>query len=173
MGQVAREFPDYLTLITECSGTGPDAPPNFGSNLDWDSDNLIVGGLDNGASGVQLFNLALNQNAGPRNGGNCSKCRGVVTISSSPTSSVCSSICYNVEYYVLMEAAQAFDNGAVRIGSSSPSSLYVVAALNSDGTTGIYINNPGKSVSFSVDDDGEGFQTSIPAQSVETFRWSN
>ena len=182
---VEAVYPNKLSFITECSGTGPDYPTSvtdFANNLNWDSKNLIVGGLNNWASGVQLFNLALDQNCGPQLLGGascidpspknapCEDCRGVVTVNTA--SGTVSN--YNVDFYLLSEASAAFAPGARRIGSSGPSSLYETAAVNSDGTTGLYVSNPkAKSQTFSVDDGGLGFTYTIPASSVASFRWSN
>src|ERR1700728_2371848 len=67
-------FSKFLNFITECSGSdtaaGTDVVTydvdNFASNLDWASKNLITGGLDDGASGVVFYNLALNDECGPQ-----------------------------------------------------------------------------------------------------------
>ena len=173
---------NYLQLITECSGSGPDGPPHFAANLAWDSKNLVVGGITNGASGAQFFNLALNQNCGPQTAGGttcvdpspagdgCEDCRGIVTISGSD------SVHYNVEYYVLTEAAHALGSGMQYVPVTSTSaSLKVVAAANADsGSTGLFVSNPtSSSVRFSADDGGEGFSYKIPGSSVVSFKWVN
>ena len=179
MSTVHLQFPNDLNFATECSGTGPDyaaeppafkaSPSSFIYNLNWDSKNLIAGSLNNWASGVQLFNLALDQNAGPQNDG-CKNCRGVITVNT--TSHTVSD--YNVDYYILAQAAAAFAPGAERIESSGPSSLSVTAALNLDGTTGLYVSNPEtKSQTITVDDGGFGFTYNMAPSSVASFRWSN
>jgi glucosylceramidase len=187
------------TFITECSGTGPQSSsgttePYFANNLDWDTTNLIVGGLSNWASGVQLYNLALDENCGPQlNGGTscvvpppkapnegCQDCRGVVTINTNPPASLAD---LNVEYYLLAAANEAFSPGSVRIKTTAKGGVQAVAATNPDGTTGLFVANTSNTAITSpitVEDGGYGFtipstatQPSIPANSVASFRWSN
>jgi O-glycosyl hydrolase len=180
------------TFITECSGTGPQSSsgttePYFENNLDWDATNLIVGGLSNYASGVQLYNLALDENCGPQlNGGTtcyvppknapndgCQDCRGVVTITTNPPASLADE---NVEYYLLAAANEAFSPGSVRIKTTAKGGMQAVAATNPDGTTGLFVaNTSSKPITkpLTVDDDGYGFTFSIPANSVASFRWTN
>jgi glucosylceramidase len=192
----------WLQFITECTGSGPDKS-GFPGNLDWDSTNLIVGGLKNWASGVQLYNLALNQGCGPQTVGGtscvdpsppgkpCEDCRGVLTIDTRTSPATVTK--RNVEYYILTEAANAFEPGAVIIATCGgagpmssvmssdctseddlPSSLEAVAALNPDHSTGLFVGNPtAKSISLNLDDNGEGFSYPIPANSVASFRWTN
>ena len=175
-----------LNFIDECTGTAGSA---FGGDLSWDSQSLIVGGLDNGASGVQFFNLALNPLNGPHDGG-CKHCRGAVTIDTTTGSVTDRSVTKNVEYWLLTEAARAFSPGATVIANSDasgaalaacenvkdPTGLCVASATNPDGTTGLYVANPtGGPLGFSVDDNGYGFTypDPLPAHSVVSFRWTN
>ncbi|MGD0380196.1 MAG: glycoside hydrolase family 30 beta sandwich domain-containing protein [Acidimicrobiales bacterium] len=187
--ETAYGYPRFLAFITECSGHGPDntyGPPsaripgeshpvsNFAYNLYWDSQYLIIGGLSNWASGVQLFNLALNQFDGPQNGG-CNDCRGIVTVATNTHA-----VHQNVDYYLLTEASNAFEQGAkiicttTSVCTMTSDGLQAVGGINPDGTTGLYVSNPtGNNVPFTVDDQGEGFAYTIPANSVASFRWDN
>lgn len=172
--------PGSTSFMTEC--TGKDSPKigdtNFGYDLAWDSSYLIAGGLDNGSSGVLFYNLALNQDYGPQSGGNCKNlCRGVVTINTTTQQ-----VTDNVEYWLLTETARAFQSDATVISTDSSASacasmtnLCVTAAVNPNGTTGLYVANPTSSpISFSVDDDGYGFSyPNLPGRSVVSFQWTN
>ncbi len=179
-------FPPPLTnFITECSGSGPNAGtgpngiPNFAANLDWDSQHLIVGGVDDGASGVQFFNLALNSGDGPHDGG-CANGRGAITVNTSN-----GLITDNVEYWLLTRQsasspgstviANTDSSGAGLAACESGTGLCVLSATNPDGTTGLYVDNPTPGpLRFTLDDEGYGFsESNVPAESVESYRWSN
>jgi glucosylceramidase len=201
--------PGESDFITECSGhtnaaatppstSYPYSPPtvdadnaaNFAGNLNWDSRNLVTGGLDNWASGVQFFNLALDNRCGPQlpspgypegapgciksppNSSQCRSCRGIVTV-------LGSTVNYNVEYWVLVQAAAAFGPGMddirVEVGAGSwcSSSLCAAAGVNpEDGSLGLYVSNQSSTPqTFTVDAAGEGFSYTLPASSVASFRW--
>ena len=79
---VYNHDPDKGIWFTEQSGGG--WSPNFDENLDWYAQNLIMGAIKNWSKSVVLWNLALNTEDGPQNGG-CSNCRGVVTINDDGT----------------------------------------------------------------------------------------
>jgi glucosylceramidase len=187
---VQSSFADYqskpskLDFITECTGHGPDGPigstNNFANNLKWDSENLVIAGLNNFASGVELWNLALPSYGYVPPSGGCPSnkatnqyCRGVMTVNS-PTS-----IHDNVEYYILKALANSIESGSRLVAVSknvSASSLKVTAALNPDGTTGLYICNVSSSSvpSFTVVDGGEQFSYGpLPPNSVASFEWTN
>jgi len=87
---VHQAYPDKEIHFTECSGG--DWAPDFSSNLAWNTINLYIGSVQYWARSVMHWNLALDANNGPTNGG-CTNCRGVVTIRNDNTAS------YNVEYY--------------------------------------------------------------------------
>jgi glucosylceramidase len=76
---VHNAFPDKSVMISECTGLAGSA---FGPDLVWAMRNLFIGGPRNWATSVLLWNLALDENSGPQNGG-CPNCRGVVTIDQS------------------------------------------------------------------------------------------
>jgi glucosylceramidase len=148
--------------------SGSTTVDNFAYYLGWNSQNLIVGGLNNWASGVQLFNIAENQYYGPQNGG-CNNCKGVVQVDTNTDA-----LSYTVDYYLLTEASSVLDSGATIISTNSSNGLQAVAGLNPDNTTGLYVSNStANGLTFTVDDGGEGFTYTIPALSVASFRWSN
>ena len=48
---------------------------DFGENLGWQMSNLMIGAPRNWAQSVLLWNIALDPQGGPTNGG-CANCRG-------------------------------------------------------------------------------------------------
>ena len=163
---VKNAYPNKDIWFTECSGT---VGSNFASDLAWDVENLLIGTTRNWARSVSLWNLILDQNSGPRNGG-CTNCRALVTVDDSispPT------ITKNVEYYALGQAAQFIVPGAYRISSNSFShgSIEDVAFQNPDGTLVLLVLNSGPTNSFTVSWKGQNFTYKLPAGAVATFRW--
>lgn len=75
--RVHDAYRDKEIYFTECSGGG--WSPDLGTNLHWMTKNLIIGTIRHWAKAVSLWNMALDQEGGPQNGG-CPNCRGVVTI---------------------------------------------------------------------------------------------
>ena len=161
-----NEYPNKDAFITEASGgtwQGGDAS-GFRAVLD----KLVINGSRNWAKGAVLWNMALDTNNGPTNGG-CSTCRGVVTIDQSS-----GNITYNVDYYALGHASKFLQPGAYRIGSNTfGSSIEDVAFKNPDGSKVLIAYNAGNSQStFKVRWGKESFSYTLNAGAAATFSWS-
>lgn len=156
--------PDKSTWFTECSGGG--WATDFGDNLSWNLRNLVVGNFRNWGNSVLLWNLALDENDGPQNGG-CGDCRGVVTINQST-----GEITYNEEYYILGHVSKFVDPGAYRIESVSSDSptLNHVAFLNPDGSMVVLVQSDA-AATFDVSWNDQHFTYSLPAKGAVTFKW--
>jgi glucosylceramidase len=143
---------------------------SFAGDLAWNAENLLIGATRNWARSVSLWNLALDQNSGPKNGG-CPNCRGVVTIDYSVSPPA---ITNNVEYYVLGHLAKFLVPGAYRIDSNSfgHGGIEDVAFQNPDGSIVVLVLNSGSNnTSFAVNWKGQFFTYSLPAGAVATFQW--
>ncbi|MFC0625406.1 RICIN domain-containing protein [Kribbella deserti] len=162
---VHNAHPDRDIWFTECSGGN--WATDFGANLKWNTQNLIIRSIRNWAKGVTLWNMALDQNSGPTNGG-CADCRGVVTIDSNN-----GNVSYNVEYYVLGHASKFVLPGAQRIGSSSyDGDIETVAFRNPDGSIALIALNAGSAgKTFTVRSNGQSFNYTLPAGAVATYTW--
>ncbi len=166
MSQVNAQHPDRGIYFTECSGG--DFSPNFGNNLSWNMDNLLVGATRNWAKAVLFWNLALNENNGPQNGG-CTNCRGVVTINSRT-----GFISRNVEFYLLGHVAKFVQAGAVRIPTPTlrGQGISQVAFLNPDNTRVLVaFNHSGETSTLRVNEGGDSFKHSLAAGHLVTFTW--
>lgn len=164
---VESAYPNKGIWFTECSGT---VSSSFSGDLAWNAENLLIGATRNWARSVSLWNLALDQNSGPQNGG-CSNCRGVVTIDSSTSPAT---ITNNVEYFVLGHLAKFVVPGAYRIDSNSfgHGTIEDVAFQNPDGSIVLLVLNSGGSTSsFSVSWKNQTFTYSLPAGALATFEW--
>jgi glucosylceramidase len=164
---VESAYPSKGIWFTECSGT---VGSGFAGDLAWNIEKLLIGATRNWARSVSLWNLALDQNSGPQNGG-CSNCRGVVTIDSSTSPAT---ITNNVEYYALGHLAKFVVPGAYRIDSNSfaHGSIEDVAFQNPDGSIVLLVlNSGGSNNSFTVSWKNQIFTYSLPAGAVATFQW--
>ncbi|WAQ99108.1 NEG1-like protein [Mya arenaria] len=165
-GGFHNKHPDVGMYFTEISGGGWDT--NFASTLTWDSRIIFIGQTLNWAKAVDLWNLALDENHGPRVGvGGCKDCRGVITVSNGGYTK-------NVEYYAMGHLSRFVRPGAVRLQTNTFGwdELQSVAFVNTDGSTVIVVQNPStsNSASFSLDLDAKHYQyNNLPPQSVATF----
>lgn len=164
--EVHDTHPDKAIYLTECSGGA--WSPDFAANLRWGVHTLIIGSVRHWASAVMTWNMALDQDAGPTNGG-CQDCRGVVTVDT-----LTGRITYNVEYYVLGHASRFVVPGAVRVAStgSGTNDIEHVAFRNPDGSQVLIVLNAGrKPHTFAVRWSHASFRYRLPAGAVATFRW--
>nr|WP_294928518.1 glycoside hydrolase family 30 beta sandwich domain-containing protein [uncultured Flavobacterium sp.] len=166
MNQVHAAFPDKNLYFTEVSGG--EWSTDFANNLKWSIGNIFIGTTRNWSKNVLLWNLALNTNYGPTNGG-CTNCRGVVTINSSGT------VTKNVEYYALAHFAKFIKPGAKRVNSTefdSSQGLKNVAFVNPDGSKILVVLNESEAVrKFAVKIDDKKIVYSLESTAVATFVW--
>lgn len=162
---VHNAHPDKDIWFTEISG-GRWAT-HFGNNIKWYMNNILIGATRNWAKGALFWNIALDENDGPTNGG-CSNCRGVVTIHSN------GSIIKNEEYYAIGHVSKFVDQGAFRIESNTTSAINNVAFKNPDGSIVVLaMNNSNKpSESFTISAGGKSFSYTLQKGSAVTFKWS-
>jgi glucosylceramidase len=164
---VKNDAPTKDIWFTECSGI---TSTTFANDLVWNAGHLLIGATRNWARSISLWNLALDQNSGPRNG-SCTNCRGVVTIDDSVSPA---NISLNVEYYILGHISKFVHPGARRIDSNTfgPGNIEDVAFQNPDGSTVLLVlNSAAVRNSFSVRFNGNAFSYSLPPDALATFVW--
>ncbi|MCM2416122.1 RICIN domain-containing protein [Streptomyces sp. RKAG290] len=156
-------------FFTECSGTeSADRATTFADTLRWHAENLVVQNMRNGGETVVNWNLALDQNGGPHQGGCTDRCNGIVDIANG-------NVTRNAEYYVLGHVTKFIKPGATRIGSTSQGNGGVenVAFQNPDGSRAAYVVNTATgSQRFSLTDNGKSLVYTLPAGAVATLVWS-
>jgi len=141
-------------------------PSNFGGDLQWHVNTLIIGATRNWSRNVLEWNLAADANYGPHTNGGCSTCEGALTVNGG-------SITRNVSYYIIAHASKFVRPGAVRISSNIAGSIQNVAFKNSDGTKVLIASNSGTgSNTFKVKWGSQSFSYTLPAGAVATFKWS-
>ena len=167
MSVVHTAHPDKGLYFTEISGG--EWATNFSDNLQWNMANIFIGTTKNWSKNVLLWNLALDQNYGPKNNG-CQDCRGVVTIHSTT-----GAVTKNVEYYSIGHFSKFVRPGAFRISSTpfeSSTKLDHVAFVNTDGSKVLVASNADAvPKSFVVKWGDAQFSYFIKAASVATIVW--
>lgn len=158
-------YPDKNIWFTECSGGG--WAVGFANNLSWNIRTLAIGNFRNWGNSMMLWNLALDENSGPKNGG-CQNCRGVVTVDQSS-----GEVTYNEEFYILGHLSKLVDPGAYRIESTAyrEGQPENVAFLNPDGSL-VLVVHATQDVTFAVAWQGQHFDYTLPAGGVVTFKWN-
>lgn len=156
-------FPSENLYFTEISG-GRWAPV-FWDNVKWFTTNIFMGTVRYWSKNALLWNLVLDENDGPKNGG-CQNCRGVVTIENHK-------ILKNEEYYALGHFCKFVRPGALRINSGTPSgNLDWIAFKNKDQSLVlIVINTASTSTKIFVKSPSGNFPYSLPGNAVATFVW--
>jgi glucosylceramidase len=159
--------------FTTCKANGDKCPDsqsavNWADTLEYFVRTEIIDTTRNWARGVQLWNLALDENHGPRSGG-CDVCRGVVTVDSHS-----GAISRGVEYYTLAHASRFVRPGAVRIASDRDrDGIHTVAFQNADdGSIALIAVNAAKQPrTFAVRAQRRSFSYTLAPGSVATFTW--
>ncbi len=166
MSQVHATHPDKGLYFTEISGGG--WATDFSDNLKWKMSNIFIGTANHWSKNALLWNLALDENDGPTNGG-CQNCRGVVTILPG------GNVERNEEYYALAHMSKFVQPGARRAESTGfPSSdnLESVVFVNPDGSKVLVVLNSNNSQkSFAVKFDDKFFEYRIDGNAVATILW--
>jgi glucosylceramidase len=172
--ELQHRFPQKGVWFTECSGShGPADPPAqvFSDTLKWHTRNLVLGVTRNWGKTVVNWNLALDPNGGPHNGG-CDTCTGVLTVGPGDTFS------QNAEYFTLGHLARFVAPGAERIASTSfgttgwNGQIMDVAFRNRDGSTALVVHNENDDPrTFAVAQGGSSFDYTLPGGALATFVW--
>ena len=167
-------FPKKGIWFTECSGsfTAGDTPASiFNGTLRWHARNITIGTTRNWAKTAITWNVALDADAGPHNGG-CATCTGMLTVHDDGT------VTRNAEYYTIGHLSKFVKPGAVRIASTSfgttgwNGQLMDVAFRNPDGSTALVVHNENDSPrSFAVAEGGQALDYTLPGGALATFTW--
>lgn len=159
--QVHNAYPDKHVYFTE-QWTG--GPGNFGADLAWHIENLMIGATRNWSRNVLQWNLAADPNYQPHTPGGCDRCLGALTIGATVTR--------NVPYYVIAHLSKFVRPGSVRIGSNHSGALLTVAFKNPAGKKVLLVMNKNNTPeSFNIKFNGKTVTTSLSAGAVGTYVW--
>ena len=154
-------YPSKEVLFTEGSWT---SGTNWGAEINGQGGGSAINSLRNWSRTVTFWNLALDNNGGPKNGNSCG-CTAPVTTNGS-------AVTYNAEYYVLGHFSKFVKPGAVRIDSNVVGTVNNVAFKNPDGSVALVAENTGGSAqTFQVSYGGSSFGYTLPAGAMATFTW--
>ena len=124
-------------------------------------ENVFIGSINFHSKGVMLWNLVLNEENGPQNGG-CSNCRGVITINNDET------ITKNEEYYSIGHFSKFVVPNAKRVlVESSYEDIIATGFLNPDGSIVVVLhNNSFEMIDLTLNIDGLLGNYIIPSSST-------
>lgn len=167
MSQVYNSHTDKGIYFTEVSGG--EWSTDFNTNLAWNMQNVFIGGVNNFAKNALLWNIALDNDSGPTNGG-CSNCRGVVTLHDD------GSFYKNVEYYSIAHFSQFVKSGAYRIINSStgsiPDGFIYSTFLNSDKSKVVVVyNDSGAKQKFAINCGNRQFISTLSDNGLSSYKW--
>ena len=153
--------PDANIYFTECTGIA--TYRNFSDNMTWNMENIFIGAINAGAKTALLWNLALDETYGPKNGG-CGNCVGVVTVKEDGYQ-------LNEEYYAIGHFSKFIDAGARRIeATTSTLNLLTTAFINPDGSVVTVIHNKSTYDQYvEISMDGRKTNLMIDAKSTVTL----
>ena len=172
MTALHNEYPNKDIYFTECSGSeSADPTSTFSDTLKFDARDLEIGATRNWAKSVVNWNVALDPSGGPHVGG-CGTCTGILTIAADGT------VTPDAEYYALGHLSRFVQPGAVRIASTSfgtvgwNGQIMDVAFRNPDGSTVLVAHNENDNPqAFSVSENGQSFDYTLPGGALATFVW--
>ena len=161
-------FPDRDIWHTECSDGTWIGNGTFAALFHRNMREMVIGVTRHWSKGTIKWNLALDTNHGPTNGG-CPTCIGTVTIDQAT-----GGVTYNAEYYALGHASKFVRRGAHRIASNTfDGGIETVAFRNPDGGKVLVVYNAGTAASdFKVRWAGQAFTYTLPSRAAATFTWS-
>ncbi|WP_152393343.1 carbohydrate-binding protein [Paenibacillus guangzhouensis] len=158
-------YPNKDTYETECTG-GIWTDTTTGQ-FDVDMKNLTKT-IRHWSKNFIAWNIALDTNHGPTNGG-CTTCTGLVEINQSN-----GNVTYGPSYYSMGHLSKFVNPGAVRIASTGyANGIHNVALKNADGSKVLVVYNETTANNvFKVKWGNQSFSYSLPPKSAVTFKWS-
>lgn len=161
LSKVHQAHPDKNLYFTE-QWVG--APANFENEMEWHTENLIIGATRNWCKTVLEWNLASDENQEPHTDrGGCDRCLGAVTISGDK-------IIRNPAYYIIAQASKFVPAGSKRISSSYNDSIPNVSFKRLDGKiVTIILNKTTNPQHLSLQAQGKTIDFTLKERSVGTL----
>ncbi len=162
LSQVHNAHPDKKLMFTE-QWTG--AKGEFGGDLMWHLEHIVVGTINNWSTAVIEWNLAADAKFNPHTPGGCTECKGAFTIQGD-------TISRNVSYYIIGQASKYIPVGAIRaaVQSNNNEVKSTGFVLPNGKKAGIFVNTGGDT-KLKLTDGKKQINFDMPAQSVSTIVW--
>lgn len=123
---------DANIWFTEC--TGISTYRNFSDNMTWNMENIFIGSINAGSKSALLWNLVLDENYGPKNGG-CPNCVGLVEVKDGDYK-------LNEEYYAVGHFSKFINKDSKRIEVKSNNlNILSTGFVNQDGSIVVVLHN--------------------------------
>jgi glucosylceramidase len=162
LSKVHAAHPTKKILFTE-QWTG--AKGEFGGDLMWHLEHIIVGTINNWATVVIEWNLAADASFNPHTPGGCTECKGAFTIQGEDVSR-------NVSYYIIGQVSKYIPVGSTRVlASSNLNSIKTTGFILPDGKKANVVINTGAAQTIHLKCGQQQLNFYIPAQSASTIIW--
>ncbi|RZK94437.1 MAG: glucosylceramidase, partial [Hymenobacter sp.] len=136
LSQIHDAYPTKNVYFTE---QWTQAPGNFGADLTYHANNLVIAAPRNWSRNVLEWNLASDATYGPHTPGGCTECLGAITISGN-------TVTRNSAYYTIGHAAKFVRPGSVRVATNTPDGLSNVAYKTPAGKRVLLVVNTGSTL---------------------------
>ena len=162
LSEVHNAHPDKKIYFTE-QWTG--AKGDFGGDLMWHLEHIIVGTINNWSSAVIEWNLAADAKFNPHTPGGCTECKGAFTIQGDAVSR-------NVSYYIIGQASKYITVGAIRVATSANvESIKTTGFILPNGKKANLVVNTGAIQKVKIQEGDKQIVFEMPAKSASTIIW--
>lgn len=140
------------------------APGNFEREMEWHTENLIIGATRNWCKTVLEWNLASDENQEPHTDrGGCDRCLGAITITGDK-------VTRNPAYYIIAQVSKFVPAGSKRIASTENETVANVSFKTLDGNIVTILLNKTKSPQqLMIQSAGNTIHLEMEARSVGTL----
>ncbi|MEY4616213.1 MAG: hypothetical protein RJB66_1173 [Pseudomonadota bacterium] len=157
-------FPDKEIHLTECSSGN--WSPKFDGSFEWALKNLLFGQVAAGAQSLIYWNLVLDAENGPQNGG-CKDCRGILNLNKE-----LDEFKRSPEFYLLHQASSVIYPNSLRIKSTAEKIEHHLAFKNPDlSLSWIGMNTQDKEIKVLLKSKQGCLSTKMKPKSVLSINW--
>jgi len=162
LSEVHAAHPDKKIVFTE-QWTG--AKGDFGGDLMWHLEHVVIGTINNWSSAVIEWNIAADASFNPHTPGGCSECKGAFTIQGD-------AISRNVSYYIIGQASKFIPVGAQRVTTNANiESIKSIGFILVNGKKANLVVNTGVQQKVKIQEGNNQIIFEMPAKSASTIIW--
>ena len=163
LSEVHEAYPNKNIYFTE-QWVG--APGNFAKEMEWHTENLIIGATRNWSRIVLEWNLAADENQQPHTDrGGCDRCLGAITISGD-------SVIREPAYYIIAQASKFVRPGSIRVASNKVDDFPNVAFKTPKEDIVLILQNKAKKAkNLKIEIEDKSHIVQLPAETVATLKF--